>query len=95
LIDTFLEDGPQLLGELSQSLEDQNAGEVRRVAHSLKSNGADLGATTFSELCKKLEMMAKSGTLQGAVDLVAQIKAEYQSVETALKSVQSAGSLDA
>jgi HPt (histidine-containing phosphotransfer) domain-containing protein len=59
LIDSFLEDGPQLLAELNQYVQAGDAAGVRRVAHSLKSNGADFGATTFSSLCKELEMMGK------------------------------------
>ena len=61
LIDSFLEDAPQLLAELDQFVEGGDSAGVRRVAHSLKSNGADFGATTFSNLCKELEMVGKSG----------------------------------
>jgi len=66
---------------------------VRRVGHSLKSNGTDFGATTFSGLCKELEMMGKSGELDGAADLAAQIVVEYEKVEAALRAVQRTGRL--
>ena len=39
--------------------------EVRRAAHTLKSNGATLGATEFAELCRELEQQAKDGRLDG------------------------------
>ena len=93
LIDSFLEEAPQLLGELEQFVEDGDAAGVRRVAHSLKSNGADFGAATFSELCKELEMVAKSGDLEGAADLSAQIVAEYRKVESALTAVRREGEI--
>jgi signal transduction histidine kinase/DNA-binding response OmpR family regulator/HPt (histidine-containing phosphotransfer) domain-containing protein len=91
LIDSFLEDAPQLLTELNQFIEDEDAAGVRRVAHSLKSNGADFGATNFSKLCKELEMMGKSGRLDGAADLSAQVMAEYEKVEVALTTVRHQG----
>jgi CheY-like chemotaxis protein len=93
LIDSFLEEAPQLLGELKQFVEDGDAAGVRRVAHSLKSNGADFGATTFAELCKELEMVGKSGELEGAADLLAQIMAEYKKVEAALAAVRREGEI--
>jgi HPt (histidine-containing phosphotransfer) domain-containing protein len=91
LIDSFLEDAPQLLAELSQFIEEGNAAGVHRVAHSLKSNGADFGAATFSNLSKDLEMMAKSGEIDRVAELSAQILAEYGKVEGALKAVRRAG----
>jgi CheY-like chemotaxis protein len=93
LIDSFLEEAPKLLAELEQFVEDGDAAGVRRVAHSLKSNGADFGATTFSELCKQLEIVAKSGELEGAADLSARIVAEYKNVESALTAVRREGEI--
>ena len=93
LIDSFLEEAPRLLAELNQAVEDGDAAGVRRAAHSLKSNGADFGASTFFNLCKELEMMGKSGVLDHAADLSAQIAAEYDKVETALEKVRREGSI--
>jgi signal transduction histidine kinase/DNA-binding response OmpR family regulator/HPt (histidine-containing phosphotransfer) domain-containing protein len=93
LIDSFLEDAPQLLAELNHSLEGRDIASVQRVAHSLKSNGADFGATRFSDLCRQLEMVGKSGTLNGAVDLAAQVVAEYGRVADALATVRREGKI--
>jgi CheY-like chemotaxis protein len=93
LIDTFLEDAPRLIDELNRAVEEENIPEVHRLAHSLKSNGADYGATRFAELCKELEMDARSGSLNGASWLAAQITSEYSLVESALKSVMAKGEI--
>jgi signal transduction histidine kinase/CheY-like chemotaxis protein/HPt (histidine-containing phosphotransfer) domain-containing protein len=90
LIDSFLEDAPSLLLELEQHIQAGDAPEVRRVAHSLKSNGADFGASTFADLCKELEAMGKSGTLDGAAELAARIETEYGRVRAALAEVRDA-----
>jgi hypothetical protein len=63
------------------------------VAHSLKSNGADLGATDFFRLCKELEMMGRDGMIDGAGDLVAQIVTEYGRVKEALTIVRREGKI--
>jgi CheY-like chemotaxis protein len=91
LIDSFLEDAPKLLAELNQYVEGGDAAGVHRMAHSLKSNGADFGATAFSDLCKELEMMAKSGAIDGAAALAAEIVAEYGRVEAALAALRREG----
>jgi CheY-like chemotaxis protein len=93
LIDSFLEEAPQLLAELGQFVKEGDAAGVRRVGHSLKSNGTDFGAPTFASLCKELEMMGKSGTLDGAADLSAQVVTEYEKVEAALNAVRREGRL--
>ena len=93
LIETFLEDAPQLIHELNQAVEKENLPEAHRLAHSLKSNGADYGAARFTELCRELEISARSGSLNGASGLAEQITNEYALVESALKSILEKGAL--
>jgi signal transduction histidine kinase/DNA-binding response OmpR family regulator/HPt (histidine-containing phosphotransfer) domain-containing protein/PAS domain-containing protein len=93
LIDSFLEEAPHLLAELNQSIAGGDAAGVRRIAHSLKSNGTDFGAAPFAAMCKELEMMGKDGKLAGAADLAARLGAEYVKVAAALQAVRQAGKL--
>jgi CheY-like chemotaxis protein len=88
VIDSFLDETPGLLDELDRALAAGDAAEVRRVAHSLKSNGADFGAATFAELCKQLEMMGKTGDLSGAAGPAAELRTEYHRVAAALAAVR-------
>ena len=88
LIDTFLSDAPQLVEVARRGLEHGQTDEVRRAAHTLKSNGATFGATSFSELSRQLEALAKSGILEGADELIARIDAEYERVRIALETVR-------
>ncbi|HBY96348.1 MAG TPA: hybrid sensor histidine kinase/response regulator [Chloroflexi bacterium] len=87
LIDTFLEDAPRLVAELRQALERGDAAGLRLAAHSLKSNGADLGALTFSDLCRQLEALGKAGTLDEAAALVGQAEGEFEKVKVALTTL--------
>lgn len=86
LIDSFLEDGPQLLADLRQALARGDAAAVRLAAHTLKSNSADFGAMTLATVCQRLEALGKAGTLDGAAELAAQAEAEFQKVRVALEA---------
>ncbi len=88
VIDAFLADAPTLLATLRSSLDEGNTEELRRAAHTLKSNGATLGAKGFAELCRTLEQRAKAGELDDAVELVGQIEAEYRPLEEALAALR-------
>ncbi len=87
LVSTFLRDAPGLVGALRSSLEQSNTEELRRAAHTLKSNGRTFGATTLASLSEELELSAQTGTLAGAGDLVTRIENEYARVEGALGSL--------
>jgi PAS domain S-box-containing protein len=89
VIDAFLADAPDLIATLRRSLADQSTGELRRAAHTLKSNGATLGAAEFAELCRTLEQRAKDGELDGASELVDRIEQEYGPLQEALTALRS------
>jgi PAS domain S-box-containing protein len=88
MIDTFLADAPAMLAQMRQSLEQGDAATFRRVAHTLKSNSRDFGATVLSEVCRDLEMMGKAGTLDGAAEKLASAEAEYAQVKAALEAMR-------
>jgi HPt (histidine-containing phosphotransfer) domain-containing protein len=88
LIDTFLSDAPGLVEAARRGLEHGQTDEVRRAAHTLKSNGATFGASSLSELSRQLEVLARSGILEGADELVARINTEYERVRIALETVR-------
>jgi PAS domain S-box-containing protein len=91
LISTFLADAPVLVGTLRTGLEQRDRDELRRAAHTLKSNGRTFGATALAALSEELELSAKTGSLAGAPDLVARIEKEYARVEGALGALAARG----
>jgi len=84
VIDAFLADAPGLVATLRRALREKDTDELRRAAHTLKSNGSTLGAERFSELCRELEQNAKSGRLESASELVDRIEDEYRALAEAL-----------
>ncbi len=89
VIDAFLADAPELVATLRRALDEGSAEELRRAAHTLKSNGATLGATEFAELCRTLEARAKAGELDGAAELVDRVEQEYGALRDALEALRS------
>jgi HPt (histidine-containing phosphotransfer) domain-containing protein len=89
VIDAFLADAPELVATLRRSLDEGSSEELRRAAHTLKSNGATLGASEFAELCRTLEARAKAGKLDGAGELVERIEQEYGALRDALEALRS------
>ncbi len=87
-IDTFLDGAPKMIGDLKQSLDDADAGKLRLVAHTLKSNSAALGAARLSELCKELEDMGKNETLDGALERIDLVSLEFDPIKSALESMR-------
>ena len=65
-INTFLENVPEMFEELQHSCEKGDAETLRRVAHTLKSNSASLGAMQLRDICKELEGMGKNEKLGGS-----------------------------
>ncbi len=89
VVDLFLADAPALMTSLHSSLERQDTEELRRAAHTLKSNGSTLGATVFATMCRTVEQRAKDGRLEGLSQLVEQIEQEYRTLEQTLASLRS------
>jgi PAS domain S-box-containing protein len=89
VVEVFLADAPALITTLRSSLGQQDTEELRRAAHTLKSNGATLGAAAFAELCRTVEHQARDGRLDGVSGLVDRIEQEFQTLQEALPSLRS------
>jgi PAS domain S-box-containing protein len=89
VIDAFLADAPELVATLRRALDEGSSEELRRAAHTLKSNGATLGAAEFAELCRTLEMRAKAGELDGAAELMDRVEQAYGALRDALEALRS------
>jgi HPt (histidine-containing phosphotransfer) domain-containing protein len=89
LVDTFLEDGPKLVGELKAALKAGDAEAFRRAAHSLKSNGATFGANQLSQLAKELEMIGKENRLAETGDKIAALDSSLTLAAAELKGLRS------
>jgi CheY-like chemotaxis protein/HPt (histidine-containing phosphotransfer) domain-containing protein len=88
IINAFLDDAPNMLGQMKHGVENDEPADLRIAAHSLKSNSADLGAELLRNLCKDAELMGKQGELGGADKLVTLATAEYEKLEAVIKTIR-------
>ena len=90
LIDAYVDDTPEQLAAMHQAVAVGDMSELRRAAHSLKSNSANFGAFRLAELCAGVEAQAQAGASDRTIELVAQVEAEYDRVRRALQDVRAA-----
>ena len=86
IIDTFLESAPALVVDLTAEEPEQ----VRRAAHTLKSNARTFGATELAALCQELEELARAGELAGVRQLTREVEKRYERAAAALAAVRAA-----
>ena len=89
LIDTFLEDAPNMIAEIKSGLSANNAEIFRRAAHSMKSNAATFGASQLAALAKELEMLGKENRLNETGDRLKALEEAYESVRSELEGLKS------
>ena len=87
LVETFFEEGPKLLQEMRQALDDGDADTLRRSAHSLKSNSASFGATIMAAQARELEFLARDGKLMDAQEKMPGFEDAYEQAVEALKAL--------
>ena len=99
VIDSYLEETPQLLEGMTQAISQGDAATLQRYAHNLKSTSATFGAMRLSEFCRELEGMKLTlgnnsfgGVSQPnyannwklAADILSKMVGEYENVKIAL-----------
>ena len=73
----FLEDTPQRIAELDDSLAAGDVLKFTRAAHSIKGSSSNLGAMILRAAAEKLEQQARTKGLHGVSDLVNEVKIEF------------------
>jgi HPt (histidine-containing phosphotransfer) domain-containing protein len=91
VVKCYLTESPQLIQAISTFVTTQNAQMLDQAAHKFKSSSASMGAIFLSQLCLQLEIMGKSGNLQGSLEILSQLEQEYQQVTIALQQKIAAG----
>jgi HPt (histidine-containing phosphotransfer) domain-containing protein len=81
IVGIFMQTGAEQLASLTSALD---AGDVRDVAlkaHGMKGGASNFCARHFVAAALKLELLAKTGTLDGAAVLLAEMKASFAELE--------------
>jgi len=84
VINLYLVESPKLIQKLKQAALANDAPEIARSAHSLKSSSANVGARVLSRYCGDIEASARRADTEEACKIFAKIETEHGRVQTAL-----------
>jgi HPt (histidine-containing phosphotransfer) domain-containing protein len=84
LAEFFHEDAPQLLDRIRAAVAANQAREVERAAHSLKSLAANFSANAASSAAWQIEELARGGNLEKAANLLPEVASQVQKLREAL-----------
>ena len=87
VLHAFLHDTPGQLQTLRQAIANDNALQLRKTAHSLKSSSANVGAHGMAQRCKELEQLGRNNTTAGAAALLADTERSFQAARQALGAI--------
>jgi HPt (histidine-containing phosphotransfer) domain-containing protein len=88
ILDTYSLETAGLIEQLRAALAAGDPASFGRLAHSIKSSSASLGALAFSQQARELEMMGKVGDLSGAGRKVEQMAADFLQVKRCLEELK-------
>ncbi len=81
----YLAQVPADLTNLAEAIETQDAGQIRAIAHRLKSASASLGARAQADRLARLEAMGRDGDLADSAALLREIEQHMPAVLAALE----------
>ena len=87
IAEIFLEDTPQRINELDQSLLAGDVSKFTRASHSIKGSSANVGATALRAVAERLEQQARTQGLTGVASLIEQVKSEFGRTKIALHTL--------
>jgi len=88
LIDTYNLETGQLIEKLNLALAADDAATFGRLAHSIKSSSASLGALGFSQQARELELLGKANDLNGTASKVERLAVDFQKVKSCLEELR-------
>ena len=84
IVHLFLAECPRLLGEVREAVAGGDATRLYRAAHTLKGTVANFKAPAVVDAALRLELMGRSGQLDGSHEVCRTLEAEVERLGKAL-----------
>jgi HPt (histidine-containing phosphotransfer) domain-containing protein len=91
IVDTYLADAPLQLTGMEAALAAGDLVTLGRLAHTLKGNSRNVGATALAETARQLEEQARAGDTTDAGTRIAAAADEFAQVTVALAAAREQG----
>lgn len=88
LLGRFVDSSRSLFGQLNTVIDARDWDKARKIAHSLKGSSRSAGAVKLGDLCARQEAAWKAGDHRTAMDLHADIRAEFDRVAAHILDLQ-------
>ena len=88
LLSAYVSSMNDILQKLPQSCHDSDLQEAQRMAHSMKSASANIGAERLSTMARQLENQTRKGNLEQAQSQLAELDSEFRRVHRYLDNYQ-------
>ena len=84
LVEVYLRDGAERLAAIRRAITGADAPGLAAAAHALKGASANLGVRRMETLCRRLEVLGRSGSVEGALELLDAMEGEFELAGAAL-----------
>lgn len=91
LLDIFVEDYAEKRELLDQLIKDNNAEEVRNIAHSIKGAAGNISAKAIHATCEKMERLAELNDLAPVQDLLGPLDKQFIDLQGCIQELKSKG----
>ena len=88
MMELFFTGSPRHIDGMSLAIASGDAVGLWNAAHTFKSSSAILGALNLSEMCRVMEANGRAGDLEGAKELLDEIKDEFETVCRTLAAIR-------
>jgi HPt (histidine-containing phosphotransfer) domain-containing protein len=87
LLGLFFEDGPNLVKDVREAIDDQDAARLKKTAHAIKGASSNISAGPVTEAALRLEMIGISGDLSTAESACAELEKEIMRLNETIAKV--------
>ncbi|MGD1703588.1 response regulator [Dapis sp. BLCC M229] len=94
IIEDYLNFAPSRLAAILEAIVANDANELRRSAHVLRSSSANLGGVTLGNICNQLENLGRKNTTMGAAEIFPLLEIEYEQFKQGLINFKSSKNID-
>ncbi len=77
IFQVYMEHTPSLIQAIKQAYKNQNAEQLFKSAHALKSSSLNIGASAVAELAKQIEMLARQNNLDQVGGYIDKLDTHY------------------
>ena len=86
IVDNFCDDSSSRIVKLVVAAEAGDPRPLESVAHALKGSCSNIGAVTMAAHAESLQTLGRSGSVQGAVEIIGSLEREFERVKAELES---------